>query len=263
MKANGIVALLTDFGTRDWYVASMKAAILTTRGEVRLVDITHEVCQGAIREGAFILDRCFDDFPEGTTFVVVVDPGVGTRREPIAVKAGGYYFVGPDNGVLYPAIERLGAWEAVKIENRDWMGKKRSSTFHGRDLFAPAGARLACGALFTEAGENLDQLVPLVFPAPTNNQGLLQGEILYFDNFGNALTNFKREHLDSGNLRGMRVADMMFPLANTFGKVEKGDPVSYWGSSGFLELARRDGDARRHYGLSEAETVDPVIKAPG
>lgn len=262
MKANGIIAFLTDFGTSDWYVASMKASALNACRELTFVDITHEIGQGALREGAFVLERCFDDFPEGTTFVVVVDPGVGTKREPVIVKAGSYYLVGPNNGVLYPTIHRLPQWEAVQIENPAWMGKKRSSTFHGRDLFAPAGAKVAGGADFREAGKAIRELAPLIFPLPQNNNGLLQGEILYFDKFGNALTNFRRDQLKAQTLQGIRVADVLFPLANTFGEVEKGDPVSYWGSSGFLELARRDGNSREQDRLSEGQAVDLVLTLP-
>jgi S-adenosyl-L-methionine hydrolase (adenosine-forming) len=261
MKANGILALLTDFGTSDWYVGSIKAAALAVYPEITLVDISHEINQGSIAEGAFVLARCFDDFPEGTTFVVVVDPGVGTKREAVAVSAGGYYFVGPNNGVLFPVISQFPNFEAVRIENPGWRGKKSSATFHGRDLFAPAGGRLAKGDDLEGAGSPLENLVSFSFPVPAKLNGFEQGCILYFDRFGNALTNFQFGYLETVDLIGLRVADIIYPLAKTFGVVEEGDPVSYWGSSGFLELAIRNGNAQVEYGLNRESLVEPVYRS--
>ena len=260
MKANGIIALLTDFGTSDWYVASMKAAALVANPNATLVDITHAVEQGSISEGAFVLNRCFNDFPAGTTFVVVVDPGVGTAREPIVVQSGDYYFVGPNNGVLYPTLAKSGAPTAFKIENPAWRGRKSSSTFHGRDLFAPAAAEISNGRHIEDAGGKLNALVEFVFPSPATVDGRTQGEIIYFDRFGNGLTNFEPEHLSESNLLGLRAADTLFPLASTFGEVDEGDPVSYWGSSGFLEVAVRNGDAKQEYLLKTGARIEPVYK---
>jgi len=171
MKANGVIAILTDFGTSDWYVASMKAAALVANPEAQLIDISHAVKQGAISEGAFVLNRCYNDFPSGTTFVVVVDPGVGTQREPIAVQAGEYFFIGPNNGVLYPTLQHAKDFQAYQIENPSWRGQKTSSTFHGRDLFAPAAAHIAAGCSLDEAGTKLDNLVAYQFPTPVSDRG--------------------------------------------------------------------------------------------
>ena len=260
MKANGTIALLTDFGISDWYVSSMKAAALVANTESRLVDITHEIEQGSISEGAFVLNRCYNDFPAGTTFVVVVDPGVGTQREAIVARAGDYYFVGPNNGVLFPTLEKAGSIESYQIENPNWKGRKTSSTFHGRDLFAPAAAHLAAGAPIEEAGGKLEQLAEFSFPTPVLAESHSQGEIIYFDRFGNGLTNFEPHHLASTAPIGLRVADTLFPLANTFGEVREGDPVSYWGSSGFLEVAVRNGDAKAEYKLHVGSRVDPIYQ---
>ena len=260
MKANGIIALLTDFGTSDWYVASMKAVALLGYKELKLVDITHAIEQGSIAEGAFVLNRCYNDFPPGTTFVVVVDPGVGTQREAIAVQAGDYYFVGPNNGVLYPTLSQQTACTAFKIENPAWRGRKTSSTFHGRDLFAPAAAQIAGGNPIQEAGSPLEALVPFEFPVPTREDGHSRGEIIYFDRFGNGLTNFEAGHIEDTQLLGLRAADTLFPLASTFGEVEEGDPVSYWGSSGFLEVAVRNGNAKEEYQLKTGSRIEPIYE---
>ncbi len=260
MKANGIIALLTDFGSSDWYVASMKAAALVAHPTAKLIDVTHAIEQGSISEGAFVLNRCYNDFPAGTTFVVVVDPGVGTNREAMVVKAGDYYFVGPNNGVLYPTLKKAGVVECYQIEHPNWKGRKSSSTFHGRDLFAPAAAHLAAGSPIEEAGSKLEQLVEFIFPAPLLEKGHSRGEIIYFDRFGNGLTNFEPHHLANSTPLGLRVADTLFPLANTFGEVLEGEPVSYWGSSGFLEVAVRNGNAKADYKLHVGSCVDPIYQ---
>ena len=261
MKANGLLVLLTDFGTSDWYVASMKATASSVFMEVRFVDITHEISPGSISEGAFVLNQCYDDFPPGTTFVVVVDPGVGTSRQAIATKAGNYFFVGPNNGVLYPTICKLAKSATFSIESPDWMGPKRSFTFHGRDIFAPAGARLASGAPIQEAGPPVQKVVELNFPEPKNLTDIPNGQILYFDRFGNGLTNFTKENIEFGQLVGVRVEDTLFPLAETFGDVETAAPVSYWGSSGFLEVAFRNGNAKSAASLTQESIVWPVFSS--
>lgn len=258
MKANRILALLTDFGTSDWYVASIKAAALSSNSAVQLVDITQEISPGSISEGAFVLSRCFNDFPAGTTFVVVVDPGVGTTRSPVIVEAGDYFFVGPDNGVLYPAISQLTIRDQVRIESEAWMGRKTSATFHGRDIFAPAGSCAASGVPIQEAGATADDLVPFEFPQPQELDGRTTGQFLYFDRFGNGLTNLLPDHVNGSKLAGLRVKDTVFPLATTFGQVEVGEPVCYWGSSGFLEAAIREGNAKTGFQLSEISKVEPV-----
>ena len=152
MKANGLLVLLTDFGSCDWYVASMKAAAITANRSVQILDITHEISPGSIAEGAFLLDRCYNDFPAGTTFVVVVDPGVGTNRFPLIIETDDYAFIGPDNGVLYPVVNQLRIEQCRRIESTRWMGEKSSDTFHGRDIFASAGSHLATGKSATDAG---------------------------------------------------------------------------------------------------------------
>jgi len=261
MKANGLLVLLTDFRTSDWYVASMKATAITVFKEVRFVDITHEISPGSIKEGAFVLRQCYDDFPPGTTFVVVVDPGVGTDRQAITMEAGNYFFVAPNNGVLYPTISKLVTSAAFCIESPNWMGSKRSSTFHGRDIFAPAGAKLASGAHIQEAGPQVQKVVELNFPEPKNLTENPNGQILYFDRFGNGLTNFTKEHIEFRKLLGVRVEDVLFPIAETFGDVETAAPVSYWGSSGYLEVALRDGHAKSAACLTQESIVWPVFSS--
>jgi S-adenosyl-L-methionine hydrolase (adenosine-forming) len=261
MKANGLLALLTDFGTSDWYVASMKAMATSTFRDVRLIDITHEISPGSISEGAFVLSRCYDDFPPGTTFVVVVDPGVGTDRQPIVLAAGNYFFVGPNNGVLYPTICQLVITGTFCIESPTWMGPKRSSTFHGRDIFAPSGAKLASGTPLHEAGPPIQQVVDLKFPGPKNLTENPNGRILYFDRFGNGFTNFRKEHIETKRLIGIRSEETLFPFAGTFGDVKPGAPVSYWGSSGFLEVAIRNGNAKSDANLTLESIVWPVFSS--
>lgn len=255
MEANGLLVFLTDFGTRDWYAASMKGAAMAANPEVKILDITHDVSPGSIAEGAFVLDRCFHDFPPGTVFVGVVDPGVGTNRNPIAIETNEYFFVGPDNGILYPALANQEVVNQVRIETPGWMGKKSSRTFHGRDIFAPAGARIAAGHSILDAGPSAGDVVRFEFPQPEMIAGNRRGGILYFDRFGNGFTNLLPKHVESSKLKGLAVKDTLFPLARTFGEVDPLTPVSYWGSSGFLELAIREGNAMKELGLRLDATV--------
>ncbi|MBH55513.1 MAG: hypothetical protein CMI18_14380 [Opitutaceae bacterium] len=260
MKANGTLIFLTDFGSCDWYVASMKAAALTANKSVQILDITHEISPGSVSEGSFVLDRCYHDFPAGTTFVVVVDPGVGTYRSPLIIITDDYAFVGPDNGVLYPVVNKLCIQHCIRIESPEWMGKKTSNTFHGRDIFAPAGSHLAAGKSVTEAGPSVESIVQFEFPKPVRQDSRMTGRFLYFDRFGNGLTNLLSEHLDTQALAGLRIGETVFPLAKTFGEVEVGDPVCYWGSSGFLEVAIRDGNAKERFQFTENTTTEPVYE---
>ena len=149
---NRCIALLTDFGTSDWFAASMKGVILSVNPGVVISDITHEIPEGDIQSAAFCLLSCFSCFPKETIFAVVVDPGVGGRRAAIAVQAGGYFFVGPDNGVLSAAADNFDEVEIRSIENPVCMRSPVSTTFHGRDIFAPTAARLSLGFRFEDVG---------------------------------------------------------------------------------------------------------------
>ncbi|MBC2594336.1 SAM-dependent chlorinase/fluorinase [Ruficoccus amylovorans] len=250
-----LIALLTDFGMRDWYVGAMKGVLLRNCPQAQLVDITHSISPGDIEAGAFVLSQCWREFPPGTVFLAVVDPGVGTPRKAVAVRANGHFFVGPDNG-LFGFLEN---YEAREITGTDFHRTGTSHTFHGRDIFAPAAARLASGADFASIGTDSDNLVSTVWPQVEFMREGVHGCIIAFDHFGNAITNLRREdvavHFSPESLHVSLHPDRL-PLVKTFGDVSPGAPLAYFGSGGFLEIAINGGNARDVLGLKKHQTVE-------
>ncbi len=249
------IALLTDFGTRDWYVGAMKGVLLSGCPQAQLIDLSHQVDPGDIEAAAFILSQCWQEFPPGTVFLAVIDPGVGTQRKAVAVRAGGRFFVGPDNG-LFGFLED---YEAREITGEGFQREACSNTFHGRDIFAPAAAQLAAGAQFEAVGPAQEKLVPLTWPEVEVMRKGMHGCILIFDHFGNAITNLRREtvteHFNLDDLHVSLHPDRL-PLVNTFGEVPKGAPLAYFGSGGFLEIAVNGGSAREVLSLKKHQTVE-------
>ena len=238
-----VITLLTDFGTSDSYVAEVKGVLLSGTPGATLVDISHAVPPGSIATAAYLLGRTWRHFPKGTVHFVVVDPGVGTTRRAVAVGRDGHFFVAPDNGVLTPV---LGAGAEV------WTLAEpvgASPTFHGRDLFAPATARLAAGASLAEVGALvLEPPVILPAPVPKYEGKKVHGEVLHVDRYGNLVTTFTTEFIPTYAI--LESEDMeVGPIRRTFGDVAKGELLAYWGSSGFLEIAVRDGSAARRLGV--------------
>ena len=185
-----IAAILTDFGTEDSYVATMKAVMLAIAPDLQIVDITHAIQPQNIREGAFALMNSYRYFPEGTVFCVVVDPGVGSARKPIAVRCAGYHFVAPDNGLLSYSMDKLAAaYQAVSLDNPAYHLPKASHTFHGRDIFAPAAARLARDpACLMDMGQKLERILSLPKPQLSYTRHGVIGEVMRIDHFGNIIT---------------------------------------------------------------------------
>ena len=185
-----IVTLTTDFGTSDGYVGVMKGVILSIAPHVCLIDITHAIPPQNVVQAAFTLFNAAPFFPDGTVHLVVVDPGVGTKRRPLAIQAGGKCYVGPDNGVFSLVAGTAG--RAVVLENSAYYraGSYVSNTFHGRDIFAPVAAHLAAGVPLEEFGRPVEDWNTLPIPAPLHRPpDEWEGEVLYLDHFGNAVTN--------------------------------------------------------------------------
>ena len=229
-----IITLLTDFGTADGYAAEMKGVLLSGVPTANVVDISHEIAAQDVEAARLTVARYWRRFPEGTVHVVVVDPGVGSARAAIAVRSGGQFLVGPDNGVLSPA---LFAKDATVVELP--VPPRASVTFHGRDVFAPAAAQLAMGTDIHTLGPAVRFPVRRRTPeAVRRDDGSIAGEILTVDRFGNALTNIVL--LGSGSLL---VAGQMLPIVRTYSDVDIGEATALVGSSGFLEVAVRNGNA--------------------
>ncbi|HKQ32544.1 MAG TPA: SAM-dependent chlorinase/fluorinase [Thermodesulfobacteriota bacterium] len=238
-----IITLLTDFGLRDHYAGVMKGVILGINPDAVIVDITHEIRNYHIYEAAFKLRNSYSYFPKGTIHVAVVDPGVGGPRRPLAAEAGGYYFVGPDNGIFSPVLESAGSPSVVEITRTEFMLENISTTFHGRDVFAPAAAHLSNGVSIHDLGSAVPHPVSLDVPKPSMKGDEITGVVLYADSFGNLVTNIPGNMVNpdmtvyAGQYR-------IGPVKSSYGEVGKGDLLAIIGSSGSLEISVNRGSAR-------------------
>jgi S-adenosylmethionine hydrolase len=250
------IFLLTDFGTNDPFVGIMKAVILGIHPDSELIDLTHEVPAGDIRSGAVLLWQALPFLPEGSVVLCVVDPGVGTERRPILLQSGGIDFIGPDNGIFsYILEEGVQAWE---LRNPDLALTHKGTTFHGRDIFAPAAAHTAAGIPPPSFGPPVEELVQIPPPLlECQQEGKLYGEIIHTDRFGNALTSLGQFipldqggfelHPWSGSCQRIKIdlphSQLQLPSkvrlnwAVTFAEIPPNDYCFVLGSSGLLEIA--------------------------
>jgi len=261
-KPTPIVTLLSDFGLRDPYVAEMKAVILSICPRARLVDISHEIEKFSVRMGAFVLASATPYFPEGTIHVAVVDPGVGTRRRAVLVEVRRAFFVGPDNGLLMLAAERMGIRRVYEITNRRYMLKCVSQTFHGRDVFAPAAAHLVNGCKPFDFGSEIKDYVVPRFAKSRLTKKALFGEVLHVDDFGNIVTNISRAEFEKTGIREgamlrFRLRDRAIKLkfCSTYGEVSVGKSLALIGSHDFLEISTNQGSASKKYGAKVGDRV--------
>jgi S-adenosylmethionine hydrolase len=251
---NRCIALLTDFGTTDWFTASMKGVILSANPGAVIADITHEIPEGDIQSAAFCLLSCFPCFPKETIFTVVVDPGVGGNRAAIAVQAGGYFFVGPDNGALSAAADNFDDIAIRLIENPLCMRSPVSSTFHGRDIFAPTAAKLSLGFPFEDVGPCRGDMVRHAMPVAEKEGNTIVGTVLYADRFGNVITNIPPS-LVLHRAMALRVGDNTIPVCSCYGDVGEGELLAVAGSCGFIEFSVNRGSAAQRLGLKAGDTV--------
>lgn len=241
-----LVTLLTDFGTADGYVAEMKGVLYTQVPDASIIDLSHDVAPQQVEAARLAVARYWRRFPAGVVHLVVVDPGVGSGREAIAVMSDGRYLVGPDNGVLSPALLHPSA-RVVSLP----VPPGTAPTFHGRDVFAPAAAALARGGRLESLGSALPSPVIRRTPEAVRDPGGgIRGEVIAIDRFGNAITNIAGHHDGS-----VRVADRDIPVRRTYGDVPAGDLVALVGSSGLLEVAIRDGNAATTLGVRPGVVV--------
>jgi S-adenosyl-L-methionine hydrolase (adenosine-forming) len=243
MSSQTIVTLLTDFGTADGFVAAMKGMILTRAPQACLVDITHEIPPQDVRAGAWALRESCWTFPAGTIHLVVIDPGVGTIRKPILLQSRGQLFLGPDNGVLtLGAATEVSGWT---LDRAEFFALEVSATFHGRDIFAPVAGWLAAGTPPGLCGTPMAQWNRLALPPPRIRGHGISGIVVHVDRFGNLITNLAREQVSVSEAWTVILPQgAIGTICRTYAEVEPGQWVAYWGSSGFLELAIRDGSAR-------------------
>lgn len=267
--ARPMITFTSDFGDSDWFVGVVRGVIHGICADARIVDLTHAVSPGDIARAAFVLEAASGDFPPGTVHLAVVDPGVGTTRRALAVRARGQLFVGPDNGVLDWALRDARAEVRALAESR-FFRPPVSRTFHGRDVFAPVAAHLAAGAVLEHLGPAVTDPVRLERPEPVMTGGVLTGRVLYMDRFGNALTD-----LNAGVIArafpGLPLADLAVEVVDrlvdgideTYGDAPIGTLVAMMGSSGRLELAEVGGMAGERYGIGVRDAVRVRPRAKG
>jgi len=271
-----IITLTTDFGTADTFVGAMKGVILGIAPDAQIIDLSHEVPPQDVQAGAFALASAYRYFPPGTIHVAVVDPGVGTRRHPVAVTTNGATFICPDNGLLsYPLDEArafvdrppfvMGRvalphdWHAVHLSNADYWLQPPSSTFHGRDIFAPVAGHLAAGVAIAAMGTRVLDLAAFALPRPRSAGDTSIGQVLHVDHFGNLITNLHPANLPDGQQLEIRVGGAA--IAGISETYQDGvDLVALIGSSGTLEIAFRNGNAARTLGVAVGADVHVISR---
>jgi len=272
-ETRGPIVLLTDFGCADPFAGQMKGVIAGIAPDAHVIDLCHEVPPLNVVVAGVFLNGSWKYFPEGTIFVVVVDPGVGTDRNAIAMKAHNRYFVGPDNGCMWTVIQRdidlpgNGGRVTYSIENKDYMLKEISSTFHGRDIFAPVAAYIYNGLNLEELGPEVKSLKPIDVQMPEIEKGKIHGKIIYIDHFGNAWTNIHRAFLDdigwlaktekivtrvaSCKIKGIRSTYLAEPMNK---------PIALINSFGLVEVAWPGQSAKDKMRLWEGVWVDLTLE---
>lgn len=255
IRPSGIITLLTDFGRVDPYVGIVKGVILSRFGAARLVDLTHQIPPQDVEAGSFWLEQSYHWFPAGTVHLAVVDPGVGSARRALAVRARNHWFVLPDNGLLPRRLTSAEDFLAHVIEPSR-LGLELSKTFHGRDLFAPVAAILARGHIdLQQLGPTADSVVQLPAATPLEVRGTrgelvrIVGKIVCVDRFGNLISTLAREDLQKVARPAAEIDGRRIPVAQTYASVATGQLVALIGSTERLEVACRDGSAAEVLGL--------------
>ena len=251
------IVLLTDFGLQDVYVGLMKGVLASRCPDAPLIDLTHGVPPQDVRAGALLLRHALPYFPPDSVFLAVVDPGVGGARRPLCARSGRRIFVGPDNGLLWPAATERGKPEFFHLDRAELWLPERSATFHGRDVFAPVAALLAGGTLPSLCGSPISDPTRLMLPLPQRTEGGLQGEILLVDHYGNAVTNIRPQDVRADATPHFWIGerDLGAP-ASHYGAVRPGQPLVVLGSMGYYEVALNGGSAAREFSLQGGQLID-------
>ena len=246
MKA--AITLLTDFGTTDYFVGAVKGAILSVNPQAVIVDITHEIAPQDVGGGAFTLLAAYKTFPAGTIHMGVVDPGVGSTRRPIIVSANEQLFVGPDNGLFTYIYDREPLHRVFHATAEKYFRPDPSSTFHGRDIFAPVAAALSSGVKPREFGPEISDAVrlPVSLEPEVLKNGKVRGRIIHIDRFGNCVTNITRDLVKSEETASLIVnRKTIRKFRRFYGEESSGSAFAIWGSAGFLEISVNGGSAAK------------------
>ncbi len=256
------IVLLTDFGGQDHYVGVLKGVILSLHPQAQIVDLSHEIPAYQVTAVPFLLEQSLPYFPQGTIFLVIVDPGVGGTRRPIALQTSQGYAVGPDNGVFTPLLPHV--TEAVVLDHRTyWRTRQPSQTFHGRDIFAPVAAHLSLGVPLSHLGgtirpETLVRSAPSpCLPTPQGWQGIIQ----YCDHFGNLITTIPGDAIRARAIQQVQWGDAVIPWGQCYGDVPAGHLLALVGSHGYVEIACHQGSAARILGAKIGDQVNVICQA--
>jgi S-adenosylmethionine hydrolase len=266
---SNLITLLTDFGTRDAFVAGMKGMILKTNPQAQLVDITHEIAPQDIWEGAFTLQNAYAQFPKGTIHLAVVDPGVGGGRRPIIVVTESYYFVGPDNGLfslIYQEAERL---RVHHITAAHYFSHTTSATFHGKDVFGPVAGWLTKGIPSGHFGDEITDFVKLNVPTAKRTDRTIEGHVVHIDRFGNLITNISAKELQPLLPEGGATSAVTITVAGKeikgirkfYAEAAPGTPAAIINSSNLVEIFLFRQNARTALGLKRGEAVRLAVGA--
>lgn len=254
-----VITLLTDFGGRDGFVGIMKGVLLDHCPRARLVDLSHDIPPQDVLGGALVLASAVSWFPRGAVHLAVVDPGVGGERRPIAVETPGFTLVGPDNGLLSLAAPAAAKRRIIHLDRPETFLPGAGRTFHGRDVFAPVAARIAAGTTASALGSTVPDMEEISLPSPRRIDGVLEGQVIYVDRFGNLITNLGRADLDvfrpervSVSIHDVQIAG----ISTHYSAVQKGAPVALWNSWERLEIAVRNGSAARAFRSRAGDRVE-------
>jgi len=254
-----IIALLTDFGTRDHYAGTMKAVVLGICADVTLVDLSHDIPPHDVLTAALELAASYKYFPTGTIFLVVVDPGVGSSRRGLAVDTGDYRFIAPDNGVLTAVLAETPPKRVVELTERRYARPTVSKTFEGRDRFAPAAGWLAKGVDLTALGRSAGEYQRLLIPAPAVTETTLSGEVIRIDRFGNLVTNIDHKLFDkftqSAAIEVTAGPHRIGRVVATYAEAPDGEPCALFGSTDHLEIAVNAASAAERLALTRGAPV--------
>lgn len=253
-----IVSLTSDLGNSE-YVAAMKGVILSLNPDARIVDVKHDIQPQNVRQGALIMSYALPYLPEGV-HLGVVDPGVGTGRKSIIIECERGFLVGPDNGLLIPAAKELGMKGVFEISEREVSAGEVSPTFHGRDIFAPAAARLSLGERAEELGKKVEEWMDIDFGRFSARGGRIRGEILYADRFGNLISNIPyskvKDILPLGSRVFLDLAGKEIPFTRTYAEAKPDDLICLISSMGYLEIAVNRGSAKKQLSVKEGQEVE-------
>jgi S-adenosyl-L-methionine hydrolase (adenosine-forming) len=252
-----IITLTTDFGLADSYVAAMKGVIATIAPQATVIDISHQIAPQSVREGAYVLATALPYFPPGTVHVAIVDPGVGSARRPMAAQVGGYFLVGPDNGVFTYALPASQPATCVQLDNPAYWLPKVSRTFHGRDIFSPVAAHLSLGTPLHALGTPIDDPVRFTVQHPRREPGgSIHGQVIHVDRFGNLVSNIPDAWL-AGRLWTVRIAgQQIIGPSLTYAEAAPGQLLALVSSDATLEVAVRDGSAAGRLGVQAGEPIE-------